>query len=286
MARGDRETDPGAGRKIAPGVWWLETGRGLTESNVYFVRSGSDWALIDAASPGCGPAIRTTAAALFGANARPVAILLTHAHPDHSGSALELARMWDCPVYVHPDELPFAAATDLGALAGYANPLDRWVIFPVLRALPPLRVGAMRANARLKDVVRAFDPAAAVPGLPDWVAVPTPGHTPGHVAFFRPSDRVLIAGDAVLTLDLSLGGFLRRRLGRIGPCVAGAPWYTIWNRRRATESVLALAHLEPQVLASGHGLPMTGGQTARELRAFADRLVGSARGEHPEAVRP
>jgi glyoxylase-like metal-dependent hydrolase (beta-lactamase superfamily II) len=276
MARRERVTDAVAGREIAPGVWWLETGRGLTASNVYFVRSGSDWALIDAASPGCGAAIRTAAAALFGANARPVGILLTHAHPDHSGSALELARTWDCPVYVHPDELPFAAATDLAALARYANPLDRWVIFPMLRALPPLRAGAMRANARVKVVVRASAPAAAVPGLPAWVAVPTPGHTPGHVAFFRTSDRVLIAGDAVLTVDLSLGGILRRRLGRPRPGVAGAPWYTIWDRRRATESVLALARLEPRVLASGHGPPMTGGNTARALCAVAGHLARPA----------
>ncbi len=29
-------------KKIAPSVWWLEIGRGLTESNVYFVRAGSE----------------------------------------------------------------------------------------------------------------------------------------------------------------------------------------------------------------------------------------------------
>lgn len=37
---------------------------------------------------------------------RPASILLTHDHPDHSGSALELARMWSLPVHVHRDELP------------------------------------------------------------------------------------------------------------------------------------------------------------------------------------
>jgi glyoxylase-like metal-dependent hydrolase (beta-lactamase superfamily II) len=39
----------------------------------------------------------------------------------------------------------------------------------------------------------------AVPDLHDWTAVPVPGHTLGSVALFRPADRVLLTGDAVLT---------------------------------------------------------------------------------------
>ena len=46
--------------------------------------------------------IAAAAESLFGAGTRPAAILLTHIHPDHSGSALELARRWDLPVLVHP----------------------------------------------------------------------------------------------------------------------------------------------------------------------------------------
>ena len=48
------------------------------------------------------------------------AIRLTHAHGDHSGSALELARSWDLPVYVHPDDLPLAAGK---YLPEYGDPI-------------------------------------------------------------------------------------------------------------------------------------------------------------------
>jgi len=109
-------------REIAPGVYRLETGRGITEANVYLVRSGQAWVLIDTAWPHRGQVINTVAGSLFGTGARPAAILLTHIHPDHSGSALELARLWDAPVYVHPDELPLASG---GYLPEFANPLDR-----------------------------------------------------------------------------------------------------------------------------------------------------------------
>jgi glyoxylase-like metal-dependent hydrolase (beta-lactamase superfamily II) len=38
-----------------------------------------------------------------------------------------------------------------------------------------------------------------IPGFPEWRWIHTPGHTVGHVSFFRDSDRVLIAGDALAT---------------------------------------------------------------------------------------
>jgi glyoxylase-like metal-dependent hydrolase (beta-lactamase superfamily II) len=286
LDRRKKETDTSVCREVAPGVYCMEVGKGITRSNVYFVRSGSWWVLIDAASANCGRLIRKTVESLFGANTRPASILLTHNHPDHAGSTLELARMWDCPVYLHPDELPLAAAGDLSTIGKYANPLDRWIVLPLLRAMPRRRVESMLSKASLKDVARAFDPGA-VPGLPDWECIPTPGHTPGHVAFFRPSGRVLITGDALLTVYLnSFWGFLLWSLRLDKQRVSGPPWYSTWNRRAAKESVAALAGLEPRVLASGHGVPMTGDGTARELRAFADRYCGPAAAKHGETGSP
>ena len=279
-----KKTDIGLCQEIAPGVHFKEVGKGISRSNVYFVRSGSSWVLIDAASANCGRLIRKTAESLFGANTRPTAILLTHDHPDHAGSALDLARMWGCPVYVHPDELPLAAIGDLSTVEKYANPLDRWIILPLLRAMPRRWVESMLSKASLKDVAQGFDPGAAVPSLPDWECIPTPGHTPGHVAFFRTSDRFLITGDAIVTVDLnSFWGFLLWGLRINKQRVSGPPWYSTWNRRAAKESVAALAGLEPRVLASGHGVPMTGDGTARELRTFTDRYSGPAAEKHAKS---
>jgi len=267
----NKKTNIGLCREIATGVYCMEAGKGISRSNVYFVRSGSSWVLIDAASANCGRLIRKTAESLFGANTRPASILLTHDHPDHAGSALELARMWGCPVYVHPDELPLAAIGDLTTVEKYANPLDRWIILPLLRLMPQRRVESMLSKASLKEVAQAFDPEATVPGLPDWGCIHTPGHTPGHVAFFRTSDRVLITGDALLTVDLnSFWGFLLWALRQNRQRVSGPPWYSTWNRQVAKESVAALARLEPRVLAPGHGVPMKGKGTARELHSFAN----------------
>jgi glyoxylase-like metal-dependent hydrolase (beta-lactamase superfamily II) len=277
MGREQRRADLGMCREVTPGVYYMEMGKGISRANIYFVQSGSSWVLIDTAVANCGQLIRRTAESLFGANTRPASILLTHNHPDHAGSAVELARMWDCPVYVHPDELPYVGIEDLSTIEKYANPLDRWIILPILRMMPRRRVEAMLSSKSIqeKEVVRAFDPSAAVPGLPDWECIPTPGHTPGHVVFLRTNDRVLIAGDAVVTVNLNLiWGLLLWSLRRNKQRVSSPPWYSTWNWRAAKESVALLAGLEPRVLATGHGEPMSGEEIARELRTFADQFTG------------
>ncbi|MGZ3603225.1 MAG: MBL fold metallo-hydrolase [Ktedonobacterales bacterium] len=257
-------------KEIAPDVYRLS----IRGSSVYFVRSGPSWALIDTAWAGSTQKIKRVAEALFGEHARPAAILLTHSHPDHSGSALELARMWDVPVYAHPDELP-PATGDMAAFDAYlethpAGPLDRWVILPLMRIMPARAREAMRAQSEaFAHVARALEPDARVPGLPDWDYIPTPGHSPGHVAFFRQSDRVLIAGDALLTININSIWDLLRVKRR----VSGPPYISTWNWQAAKKSASILAGLEPRVLACGHGAPIT--DAAAEVRSFADAFAGA-----------
>jgi glyoxylase-like metal-dependent hydrolase (beta-lactamase superfamily II) len=143
----------------------------------------------------------------------------------------------------------------------------------------------MLSQTSLEGVGRPFDPRTGVPGLPEWTCIPTPGHSPGHVAFARASNRVLIAGDAVLTVDVSsLRGWLAWGLRRDKPHVYGPPWYTTWDQCATEASVAVLAALAPQVLATGHGALMGGEAVARELRAVAERLARARHAEGPDAA--
>lgn len=257
-------------REIAPDVFCLgPTGR--TQTNVYFVRSGASWALIDAGWAKDGPSIKGAAGSVFGADSSPTSILLTHFHPDHAGSARQLAEIWGCPVHVHPDELPLTTG-DFASISTYAGPLDHWVVLPIMRTIGRERREAVLAASSLRGVSRSFEPGPHVPGLPGWGCVPTPGHTPGHVSFFRASDRVLITGDALVTLKLNSPAGLV--LGREG--LSGPPRYTSWNWPAARQSVAALARLDPSVVAGGHGSPMRGAGTASAVRTFAERFSGRA----------
>src|ERR1700724_207563 len=90
--------------RIAPDVGWLP----ISFVNVYFLgRPGGAWVLIDAGLPGRANQILEAAEARFGADAPPEAIVLTHGHFDHAGSALLLAEYWDVPIYAHRLELPY-----------------------------------------------------------------------------------------------------------------------------------------------------------------------------------
>jgi glyoxylase-like metal-dependent hydrolase (beta-lactamase superfamily II) len=268
----------GGAAEIAPGVYFLEVGKGMMRSNVYFIRSGASWVLIDTASVNCENQIMKAAEAVFGTDQPPSCILITHAHPDHEGAALKLARAWKCKVYFHPDDLPLAVNGTLEGMKNYASPLDRWMIFPMLRLIPRKKREAMLAKSSLKDVAEALDPSRSVPGLPDWKCIPTPGHMPGHAAFYHPGDGVLITGDAVVTADLnSPMGMLAWCFGAGKQKISGPPRYSTVNWGAAKQSAAILAGLKPRVLAPGHGLPMAGKDVALHLQAFADRFSGTDR---------
>jgi glyoxylase-like metal-dependent hydrolase (beta-lactamase superfamily II) len=254
--------------EIAPDVYCLGPW-GRTQTNVYLLRAGSTWALVDAGWEGDAARIEAGTRWLLGPDASPSAILLTHAHPDHEGSARVLAEAWRCPVLLHPAEVAIASG-DFAAMVRFAGPLDRWLILPAMRALGERRREAALARGSLSGIVRELEPDGAIPGVDGWRWLATPGHTPGHVAFVRDADRVVLTGDALVTLQVnSPAGFVLGRQGLSAP-----PRYTTWDGRAAAASIDALAALQPRTVGGGHGRPVTGPDTALAVRALAWRAAG------------
>ena len=177
---------------VAPDVQGLN----FTIVNVYLVGAAGSpdrgWALVDAGMPTNHDEILAAAERRFGAGSRPAAILLTHGHFDHVGSLKKLAERWDAPVYAHSLELPYLTGRSEypppdptvggGTMATVAS-----------RTFPkkPIDLGAR---------VQALPADGSIPGMAGWRWIHTPGHAPGHVSFFRDSDRVLIVGDAFVTV--------------------------------------------------------------------------------------
>jgi len=253
-------------REIAPGVVCIGPW-GRTQTNVYLLRGAEGWVLVDTGWARDADRIETAIAKVLGPDRRPEAIVLTHAHPDHSGAARELADRWSCPVFLHPDELPIASG-DFGAMRKVAGPLDRWVVLPAMRAMGGRRRRALLAGNTLGDAARTVRPGEPLPRLPGWEVVATGGHTPGHISLFRDSDGVLIAGDALVNLRLeSVRALLRPQSGLSGP-----PWYTTWSRAAAVSSIRTIAAVGPRVLGPGHGPALTGPETLHLVRGFAAAL--------------
>ncbi|MDQ3118959.1 MAG: MBL fold metallo-hydrolase [Verrucomicrobiota bacterium] len=251
--------------RIAPDVGWLP----VSFVNVYFLgQPGGPWVLLDAGLPGRAHQISEAAEARFGAGARPEAIILSHGHFDHAGSAQALAEKWDVPIYAHRLELPY-----LTGESAYPppDPTIGGAIAFLSRFMPskPYDFG---------DRIRELQPGK-LPGLADWEWRPTPGHSPGHISLFRPSDRVLLAGDAFATMDMdSWSGLVtgKRVLAR-----GGAPFNCDWDATRA--SVMQLAELEPNVVGCGHGIPLSEGELPARLRRFAARFHAPRSGRYVEA---
>jgi glyoxylase-like metal-dependent hydrolase (beta-lactamase superfamily II) len=240
--------------KLAPGLYRLRT----LIVNLYFVRDriSGDWALVDAGLPGHAGRIRRAAQQLFGTT-RPRAILLTHGHFDHVGSLGPLVKEWDVPIFAHVLELPY-----LTGRSAYPPP-DPTVGGGALAWMSPLYP---RGPFHFEGAVRPLPHDGVVPGMPEWQWLPTPGHAPGHVSFFRHQDRALIAGDAVVTTrEESLWNTLLERTEVWRPPAYFTPDWT--SARRSVETIAAL---DPEVLATGHGQPLKGPVMRRALRNLAD----------------
>ena len=243
-------------REVAPGLAY----RRLGIVNVVFLgpRDAGDrgWVLVDAGLPGTAGPIEAAAGERFGPGARPRAIILTHGHFDHVGALEALAERWDAPVYAHPHE---------------HGHLDGSTSYPP--GDPSVGGGAMAAVAGLYptapvDVrvrLRALPADGTVPGAPGWRWLHTPGHSPGHVSLWREEDRLLVAGDAVITTRQEAAYAVATQ----APEIHGPPAYftSDWDRARA--SARTLAALEPALILAGHGAPLSGAA----MRAGLHRLA-------------
>lgn len=191
--------------------------------NCYLVREDDGFTLVDTGLPGSAPLLLAAAARLGAPVAR---IALTHAHYDHVGAldALHAA-------------LP---AAEVAISARDARLLARDLTLDPDESQRRIR-GSFTACAT--QPTRLLAPGDLVGSLR---VVASPGHTPGHVAFFDPRDGALIAGDAFQT--------------RGGIAVAGTvrplfpfPALGTWDAATALRSAYALRDLRPSRLAVGHG---------------------------------
>lgn len=249
----EQEKDGDGLREIAPDIAY----RRLSMVNVVFVgKPGfTPWVLIDAGLPGNAARLRTMGQLRMCSKA-PNAILLTHGHFDHVGSLLELAEEWDVPIYAHPLEHPY-----LNGTSSYPPP-DPSVGGGAVALLSP-----MLPRSPL-DVSRWLQPLptdGSVPFMEGWRWIHTPGHTPGHVSFWREADRTLIAGDAFITTRQESAYAVATQ----APEMHGPPQYFTQDWQASAESVRVLAALRPELVITGHGRAMQGGEMFAALQRLA-----------------
>jgi glyoxylase-like metal-dependent hydrolase (beta-lactamase superfamily II) len=177
------------------------------------------------------------------------AIALTHAHGDHGGSARRLATELGLPVWVGAAD---RAAAETGKVEA-KSPYDK----PGLSVIAGL-MGDFPAVSVARDLNEGDDLAAG------FTVLDTPGHSRGHVSFWRESDRVLICGDV----------FFNMHLLTTVPGLRQPPGPFTLDIAQNQGSERKLAGLEPSVVGFGHG-PVLEDDAAGALSRFvAKELPG------------
>jgi glyoxylase-like metal-dependent hydrolase (beta-lactamase superfamily II) len=233
--------------------------------NFYLVAEGSDLTLVDAGLPGHWEHLASVLATL-GRSLRDIrAILITHAHPDHSGLAERLRGVAGAQVWAHALDAPFLRISP---------PLSR-VLESLRDLLPYLRYGPRALSGPLHllrngafelrpvGTVTTFehDQVLDVPGRPR--VIHAAGHTPGSSAFVFERQGVLFTGDALVTVDTAVG--------RVGPRVLCGAFTQ--DTRQALLSLDRLAAADMPLVLPGHGEPFARGSAEAARLA---RLAGAA----------
>lgn len=188
--------------------------------NAYLVREGDEFTLVDTTIGGGADAL-IAAAQAAGAPIRRIA--LTHGHSDHVGSLDALKQRLGDSVEVLMPELDarIHAGEKVvdGKLTGsWPKKLDT---VPDVRLTGGERIGSLEV-------------------------IPSPGHTPGHVAFLDTRDRTMIAGDVYTSygrVAVTSEFYWRFPLATMGT----------QDKAKDLESARSLRALDPSVLVVGHG---------------------------------
>jgi glyoxylase-like metal-dependent hydrolase (beta-lactamase superfamily II) len=243
-----RETRASSGeashmQQITPDVYRLS---GLVMGSVYLIVDPDGLTLIDASIASAGPKILRQIADLGRSPGDVKRILITHGHPDHVGALPVVQRATGAAVWTSAIDRPVIEGQ---APLPQAPPEKRTGLARFIK-LPPQTLPASPVHRELRE-------GEALPEVLGGIQVlATPGHTPGHLAFWQPERRILFCGDVIFHLpNLRLPIAL----------------FTVdmdENRR----SVGRLAELDPAVVCFGHGSPLTE-NAAERLRTFAAKVA-------------
>jgi glyoxylase-like metal-dependent hydrolase (beta-lactamase superfamily II) len=217
--------------ELAEGLHSLGDGKG-GHVHAFLLDSGGELTLVDTLFAGDG---RLVLEAIEHIGRQPgdlKRIAITHGHRSHLGGVAALKRATGATVYAHPWE------ADIVAGERRAQPAS--LVPQQSLKLIPFQLG-LRFNLPRHTPCPVDEPLGEGDALGPLQVLHAPGHSPGHLAFWWPERRFLIAGDAVATWP--------------GLC-AGWSAFNL-NRTQHRASLRRLAALDATLVGVGHGDALT-----------------------------
>jgi glyoxylase-like metal-dependent hydrolase (beta-lactamase superfamily II) len=191
--------------------------------NAFLVREDDGFTLVDTTFGGGAQQLIDAAASAGGEIKR---IALTHGHNDHVGSLDALKeRLGGAQVFLSDLDARIHAGEKVvdGKLPGWWPKSIKTV--PDVPLSGGERIGSLEV-------------------------IPTPGHTPGHMAFLDARDKTLFVGDVYTSYGgLAVTNHFNLRFPLAAPAT--------WDKAKDSESACTVRALEPRLLVAGHGPAVT-----------------------------
>lgn len=234
--------------KVAPGLYSLRQNQG-GRIHAFLLDDGSgELTLIDTLWNSDGALVLDEIRSMGHVPTDLKHIVLTHAHRSHLGGLAALKRVTGATVYAHEWEADIIAGNRKAQAVTLmpSQPLRTYLpTYPFQAGLalgvgsaPPCEVDEMISEGDRFGPIHVFH---------------APGHTPGHLSFWWPERRALFAGDAIATWPAFNAGWPALNL----------------NVKQQRATIRRMAELEADIVAVGHGEPITAGGAGR-LLALAD----------------
>lgn len=153
--------------------------------------------------------------------------VLTHAHADHQGSSKIICEKLSIPLLCSEPEK--TAAENGNVIFEYPNP--NHIISKFQKKFWAGKGHPISQTLKEGDNIAGF------------TVIETPGHSSGHLSFFREFDGVLIVGDVLTNMNL-----LTTKVGLHEP-----PNLFTTDQETNRKSIKKLASLKPKILCFGHG---------------------------------
>jgi glyoxylase-like metal-dependent hydrolase (beta-lactamase superfamily II) len=177
----------------SPGVFFVEG----PASNWIVVRGDAGFIIIDGGYPADRPLVLASIRRLGLRPADATAMLITHGHVDHTGSAAYFSETYGTPILCAPEELAHVQGKEKHQVTFGQVIIRAWRPRVFRWMAHVIRAGALKAKPAKQAQAWSAATLSNLPGKPE--AVPLPGHTPGNAAILLPEAGAIAVGDAFVS---------------------------------------------------------------------------------------